>query len=85
MVGESVEILIPERFRDRHGRQVNDYFADPERREMGEGMELLGIRADGSEIVMNARMKTGMQERKIPDSRASSITGCRAAASQSFR
>ena len=50
MVGESVEMLIPERFRDRHGRQVNDYFADPERREMGEGMELLGIRADGSEF-----------------------------------
>ncbi len=50
MVGRSVDMLLPERFRDGHSRQVKDYFAKPERREMGEGRELLGIRADGTEF-----------------------------------
>lgn len=50
LIGQSVEILVPERFRHRHVLFRGGFFHDPQPRPMGVGRELAGCRADGSEF-----------------------------------
>ncbi|MEC9357496.1 MAG: PAS domain S-box protein [Pseudomonadota bacterium] len=50
LIGEPVEILVPERLRSKHLGHRTGYFVDPKVREMGAGLELWGRRADGSEF-----------------------------------
>jgi PAS domain S-box-containing protein len=50
LVGEPVEMLVPERFRAAHGAHRTEYFGDPRTRPMGAGLELFGRRRDGVEF-----------------------------------
>ena len=50
ILGQEIEVLVPERFRGRHPGQRDDYFAAPHIRPMGKGLELYGRRKDGREI-----------------------------------
>jgi len=50
LIGNFVEILIPERFRDRHPQRRGAYVAAPGVRPMGTGLELYGLRKDGTEF-----------------------------------
>jgi PAS domain S-box-containing protein len=50
LVGQKVEVLIPQRFRSNHAGHRTDYFGDPRVRAMGTGLELFGVRQDGSEF-----------------------------------
>ena len=45
-----IEALIPERFAHQHQSYREEFFAQPDRREMGVGRELFGRRKDGTEI-----------------------------------
>ncbi len=57
LVGHSVEVLVPERFRIRHGAHVFGYLRDPTSREMGARMaDLFARRADGSEFPAGIRL-----------------------------
>ena len=50
LVGQSLELLVPERFRAGHLRHVQGFFANPNARPMGSGLELHGRLKDGTEI-----------------------------------
>jgi PAS domain S-box-containing protein len=52
LVGSPVEILIPTRFRDRHSGHRAGFFAEPKLRSMGSGLDLYGLRKDGSEFAI---------------------------------
>ena len=50
LVGRPVETLLPKGLRRRHVGHREDYMAEPRTRPMGEGMDLLARRKDGSEF-----------------------------------
>jgi PAS domain S-box-containing protein len=50
LLGQGIELLVPERLRGGHPAHRRDYFADPRARAMGVGRELYGVRKDGTEI-----------------------------------
>ena len=50
LVGEPVEKLVPARYHGAHTGHRSGYFTDPRTRPMGAGLELFGLRADGSEF-----------------------------------
>ncbi|MFD1587361.1 PAS domain S-box protein [Halorientalis brevis] len=50
LLGEPIEVLLPERYRDEHARHRGRYVASPERRPMGADFDLWGRRTDGSEF-----------------------------------
>jgi protein-histidine pros-kinase len=50
MLGQPVELLLPERFRAGHVAHRSSYIASPRIRPMGANLELLGRRKDGTEF-----------------------------------
>lgn len=50
LVGQEIELLIPDRFRTSHVGQREGYFASPKIRLMGNGLELYGRKRDGTEF-----------------------------------
>ena len=48
--GCSVDMLLPERFRRAHVGHRSSYFLQPRKRSMGSGLDLSGLRKDGSEF-----------------------------------
>jgi PAS domain S-box-containing protein len=50
LINKPLEILLPERFRNAHEKYRGDFFDDLRMRPMGEGLELFGLRKDGTEF-----------------------------------
>ena len=50
ILGRAVEILIPERFRERHRGHRLEFAAEPRVRPMGAKLQLFGLRKDGTEF-----------------------------------
>ena len=50
LVGQKIDMLVPENSRSQHPKNRNRFFTQPRARPMGAGMELFGLRKDGSEF-----------------------------------
>lgn len=58
LIGQPVEILIPERFRRTHPAHRFSYVADPHTRPMGANLELYGLRKDGTEFPVDIMLSS---------------------------
>jgi PAS domain S-box-containing protein len=56
LLGQSVDLLVPTRFRRGHPKHRQEYMADPHPRSMGAGRELYGLRKDGVEFPVEIRL-----------------------------
>jgi two-component system cell cycle sensor histidine kinase/response regulator CckA len=50
LLGKSLNVLVPDRFRHLHERQVKEFDLNPHGRAMNSGVELFGRRKDGTEF-----------------------------------
>ena len=50
LIGLSIDVLVPERYRTRHPAFRASFFHNPQSRPMGAGRDLFGLRKDGSEV-----------------------------------
>lgn len=50
MLRQSIDALVPERFREKHAGLRAGFFSYPKSRPMGAGLDLFGMRKDGSEV-----------------------------------
>lgn len=50
LIGQKIELLVPQRFRAGHPAHRDSFFNDPDQRAMGAELELIGVRKDGSEF-----------------------------------
>ena len=48
LLGQSIDLLLPEEFRSRHREHLRDYFANPRNRSMGIGLDLKARRKMGA-------------------------------------
>ncbi len=56
LIGQSIEILMPGRYRPGHRQHVTDYFGAAVSRPMGVGRNLTGLRKDGSEFAIEVSL-----------------------------
>lgn len=50
LIGQKIEVIVPEKFRPNHPAQRAKFFADPKARAMGAGRDLYGAKKDGTEF-----------------------------------
>ncbi len=57
LIGQPLEILIPQRYHHNHSSHVKTFLKNSEKRIMGQGRELYGIRKDGSQFPLEVGLK----------------------------
>jgi PAS domain S-box-containing protein len=56
LLGQAIEILIPDGFRAKHAVLHKGYFANPQNRPMGRGLDLEGLRKDGTSFPLEVSL-----------------------------
>lgn len=65
LLGRPLEMLMPERYRGSHFAQTRAYTADPRARPMGSGLDLFGMRKDGSEFPIDVSISPLPPQKEI--------------------
>jgi len=65
LLGQPVEVLVPERFWTMHRKHRNKYMEHTQLRPMGLGLELYGLRKDGSEFPVEISLSPQQTEEGI--------------------
>lgn len=65
VIGKNVNILMPEPYKSRHNGYIADYLKTGKGKVIGRGMEVLGLRKDGSTF----SMELAVNEIKLPERR----------------
>lgn len=63
LIGKKIETLIPQRFTANHTNHRNQYADNPHSRPMGLGMELWGLKKDGSEFPLEISLSPFQSEK----------------------
>ena len=50
LLGKTVEVLVPQHFKEKHTGRRSGFFTEPRVRPMGAGLQLCGLRKDGTEF-----------------------------------
>jgi len=58
LIGKSIEVLIPARFRQNHPNYLQGYQAAPHTRPMGADLKLFGLRRDGTEFPVDVMLSS---------------------------
>ncbi len=56
LIGQSIDVLVPDSRRDAHGSHLQHFFESPHPREMGVGLDLAGRRSDGAELPIDVSL-----------------------------
>ncbi len=66
LIGKTVEILLPDKYRQTHTAHRNQYNQAPSKRSMGIGLDLAGKRKDGSEFPVEISLNHFLNEKGEP-------------------
>jgi PAS domain S-box-containing protein len=56
LIGETIELLVPNDLRHRHSGHIRAFFASPHARQMGAGLELLGLHRNGETFAVDVSL-----------------------------
>ena len=65
LLGQRIDLLLPDRFRDTHAAHHEAYRRDPVPRQMGHGRELAALRKDGREVTVEIGLAPVKREGQV--------------------